>query len=140
MQSGTVTLSDRAGIPAAQAPVLDAARRREYPEASQFAVRLAIEEALANAIKHGHRDDPSKVVRMDWSVDEKRIRLSVQDEGPGFDPDSLPDPTAPEFIERPHGRGVMLMRAYMTTVQYEDGGRRLLMVYTRPQDADDGSS
>ncbi len=72
---------------------------------------IAMTEAVNNAIVHGNKLDPSKQVEVTFDiVNEKTMRFTITDEGPGFDYDHLPDPTAPENIEKPHGRGVFLMR------------------------------
>ncbi|MHC4976331.1 MAG: ATP-binding protein, partial [Planctomycetota bacterium] len=103
-----------------------------YTEGVQFALRLVVEEALTNALRHGHRDLPNHIpVRFTWDIDPTSIRLEVQDKGPGFDPDELPDPTLQENLEKPSGRGVMLMRAYMTEVKYNDTGNHVIMTYTK---------
>ncbi|MFG0258107.1 MAG: ATP-binding protein [Phycisphaerales bacterium JB043] len=103
-----------------------------YSEGVQFALRLVIEEALTNALRHGHRDLPDNTpVRFTWSVDETSIQLDVEDKGPGFNPDDLPDPTLDENLEKPSGRGVMLMRAYMTEVKYNETGNQVTMTYTK---------
>ena len=81
-----------------------------------FSIRLALEEALINAIKHGNQMDRAKKVRVLYRVSPTASRCEVTDEGPGFDPSDVPDPTAVENLERPCGRGLMLMRHYMTEV------------------------
>ena len=123
----------------------DAARRREieerllaelarhgYPEASKFPLRLALEEAVMNAFRHGHRHKPEATVTVTWRVDPQKVVISVEDQGPGFDPHAVPDPTTPEHLEKPSGRGIMLMRAYMAEVSYNEHGNRVTMVYERP--------
>lgn len=90
-----------------------------------FGVRLALEEALVNAIKHGNKMDPTKNVRVRWRLDNEYIRVSVEDEGPGFDVSQVPDPTDDENIDKPGGRGIMLMRAFMSVVEYNETGNRL---------------
>jgi serine/threonine-protein kinase RsbW len=87
-----------------------------------FVVRLALEEAMVNAIKHGHRGDPSKVAHLRYRVTPACVLAEVEDEGDGFDPDDVPDPLAPENLERPCGRGLLLMRNYMTWVRYNATG------------------
>ncbi len=98
-----------------------------YGERTTFAVRLALEEAVVNAIKHGNRMDKAKRVTIQYSVDARECVISVEDEGPGFDPAAVPDPTAEENIERPSGRGLMLIRAYMDEVAHDKRGRRITM-------------
>ncbi|NJL32025.1 MAG: ATP-binding protein [Phycisphaerales bacterium] len=89
-----------------------------YGEKVQFAVRLALEEAISNAIRHGNKGDPKKTVGIDYDVDPQRIIITVCDQGPGFKPDTVPDPTLEENLTRPCGRGVMLMKAYMDEVSF----------------------
>src|SRR5438045_3926390 len=80
-----------------------------YPAKDIFGVRLALEEAVANALKHGHQFDPTKTVKIRYSVNQDYVLAEVIDEGPGFDPECVPDPTAPENLERCSGRGLLLM-------------------------------
>jgi serine/threonine-protein kinase RsbW len=93
-----------------------------------FAVRLALDEALANAIRHGNQSDESKNVVVEYNVDGEAFNVSICDEGPGFNPDAIPDPTLDENLERPCGRGVMLMRAYMSEVSFNESGNCVHMV------------
>lgn len=115
----------------AQQRVLDAIEARSFDPGSMFAIRLALEEALTNAFKHGNQGDPDKRVTLECRVGEDRVELAVEDEGEGFDPTSLPDPTADENLEVPTGRGIFLMRAYMTEVSFEPPGNRVRMVFER---------
>ncbi len=98
-----------------------------YGERAVFGVRLAIEEAVINAIKHGNRMDKAKRVIITYSVDERECAISVEDEGQGFDPSSVPDPTADENLELTHGRGLVLIRAYMDDVKFNKKGNRITM-------------
>ena len=126
-------------VPRVQQAVREEIEQHGYGEDTTFAVRLALEEALSNAIKHGNDGDESKTVTIDYQVDEHEIRISVTDEGAGFNRDCLPDPRAEENLTRPHGRGVMLMEAYMTEVAYNASGNCVTMVRTRdgaPADAE----
>ena len=93
-----------------------------YSRKEEFGVRLALEEAIVNALKHGHRGDPSKQVHVRYRVEADRVTVEVEDEGPGFRPEQVPDPLAPENRERDCGRGLLLMRSYMTSVRYNDRG------------------
>jgi serine/threonine-protein kinase RsbW len=98
-----------------------------FGERDVFAVKLALEEALVNAIRHGNNLDPTKRVHVRYTVAPDRIDIRITDEGPGFNPEAVPDPTAPENLERPCGRGLLLMRHYMTEVEYSDCGRAVQM-------------
>jgi serine/threonine-protein kinase RsbW len=102
-----------------------------FCEHDQFGVRLALEEAIVNAIKHGNRGDPAKSVRVYYWVSSREIVTEVQDQGPGFNPSKVPNPLDPENLERPGGRGVFLMRRYMTFVQFNEQGNRVLLYKTR---------
>ena len=104
-----------------------------YNEDLRFAVRLAIEEALVNAMKHGNRMDPSRQVVLAYRVSPERVEIRVRDEGPGFNPDVIPDPTCDENLHRPCGRGIMLMRSYMDEVSFACSGQEVQMVkYRKP--------
>jgi serine/threonine-protein kinase RsbW len=105
--------------------------RAGFGEHDQFGVRLALEEAIINGIKHGNREDPTKFVRIYYAVSPREIVTEVEDQGPGFNPSQVPSPLAPENLERPGGRGVFLMRHYMTMVQYNERGNRVLLCKTR---------
>ena len=87
-----------------------------------FSIRLALEEALVNAIKHGNQMDRSKVVQVSYRFGADRFEVLITDEGTGFDPNDVPDPTAAENLERPCGRGLMLMRYYMNEVTFSPRG------------------
>jgi serine/threonine-protein kinase RsbW len=99
----------------------------QFGEREVFGIRLAVEEALVNAIKHGNQMDPSRKVRVAFQVSQEKFEVLIADEGEGFDPCDVPDPTAPENLERPCGRGIMLMRHYMTTVAYNERGNVVSM-------------
>jgi serine/threonine-protein kinase RsbW len=98
-----------------------------YGARDTFAVRLALEEAVTNAVKHGNGNEPSKRARIGWVVSASAVTLVVEDDGAGFDPDRVPDPCLPENQERPSGRGVLLMRAYMSWLRFNDPGNHVVM-------------
>jgi serine/threonine-protein kinase RsbW len=98
-----------------------------YCEKEAFAIRLALEEALVNAIKHGHRGDPSKEVQLRYHHTAQCLLIEIEDQGPGFKPEGVADPFAPENLERPCGRGLLLMQRYMTWVRFNDVGNRVTM-------------
>ncbi len=93
-----------------------------------FAIKLALEEALINAIKHGNRFKPEKKVRVRARIAPEQAEIVVEDEGDGFIRSAVPDPTAEENLERLHGRGILLIEAYMDEVQWMNGGRSVRMV------------
>lgn len=89
-------------------------------------VVIAVTEAVNNGIYHGNKCDPAKLVVILFSqISPYKICLSVQDEGDGFSPDILPDPTSPELIDKPGGRGVFLMKNLADKVEFKDSGRRV---------------
>ena len=91
-------------------------------------IRLALREALNNALKHGSRLDTSKKIYFAYRCDPRQgLWVMVRDEGSGFDPEVVPDPTIPENLDRTGGRGVFLMRNLMDKVEFRDGGREVQM-------------
>jgi len=130
---------------ALQDQILRQLEELQFAEHDLFGVRLALEEALVNAIKHGNRLDPTKSVRVQWLIDHERVVIEIEDEGEGFDPGDVPDPTADENLERPCGRGIHLMRAFMTSIEYYDRGNRVVLIKAKtapPEESaeDSGSS
>lgn len=122
----------REDVEHAQGLVAAALRTFGHDEDALFAVRLCLEEALVNAFRHGNRLEPGLVVKFQASIAADECVFEVQDEGEGFDPGGVPDPTADENLEIPSGRGIMLMRAYMSEVKYLEPGNRIRMVF-RPK-------
>ena len=92
-----------------------------------FSIRLALEEALVNAIKHGNQYDPAKRVSIAYRLLPNRFEVHITDEGAGFDPADVPDPTAFAKLKLPGGRGLMLMRHYMSEVTFNDRGNAVTM-------------
>jgi serine/threonine-protein kinase RsbW len=88
-------------------------------------ILLSVTEAVNNAIQHGNKYDLSKVVEITFYKVDKTLTFSVRDEGNGFDFDHLKDPTDPENLESPHGRGVFLMKNLSDSVSFENGGREV---------------
>ncbi|MFM9195094.1 MAG: ATP-binding protein [Planctomycetia bacterium] len=97
-----------------------------------FAIHLAAEEAIVNAIVHGNKLDSGKVVRVACLVTPTLARIEVADEGAGFDPASVPDCRLEDRLAAPNGRGVMLMRNFMTRVEYNARGNRVVMEKEQP--------
>jgi serine/threonine-protein kinase RsbW len=106
-----------------------------YSQNTCFAIKLALEEAMTNAFRHGNKCDPAKHIHVRYLVTPDRIEIEVSDEGEGFCPDDIPDPTLPEYIDRPHGRGIMLMRAYLDEVSYDCNGSVVRLVKFNKQGA-----
>ena len=91
-------------------------------------LRVGLTEALSNAMLYGNGHDPSKRVRVEVAMDEGCLQARVIDQGEGFDPDSIPDPTTPENIEKTSGRGLFLMRQMLDEVTYNDQGNQVTLV------------
>jgi serine/threonine-protein kinase RsbW len=96
--------------------------RYGYSETECFRVHLSLEEAIVNAHKHGNRRDWGKSITLRYHVSAEGVVAQVEDEGPGFNPESVPDPLAPENLERPSGRGLLLMRSYLSGVCHNQQG------------------
>lgn len=92
-------------------------------------VLVATIEAVANAIKHGNRQDLTKYVFIDAVLNDGRLEISIKDEGMGFDPASLPDPTLPENILKFSGRGIYLIKSLSDEVEFQEGGTLLKMTF-----------
>ena len=88
------------------------------PETRMNGLMLSVTEATTNAIKHANKSDESKLVKINVNVKGRKVIISVKDEGIGFDPQKIPDPTEPENLLKDSGRGVYLMRFYMDDLKY----------------------
>ncbi len=86
-------------------------------------IMIAVTEAVNNAIKHGSHNDSSKNVSLSLSLEDSTIKFRIEDEGPGFNYQDLPDPTSPENLEKPGGRGIFLMKHLSDEVDFKEGGR-----------------
>ena len=113
-----------------QAVVDDALREGGATEDARHWIGLALREAVANAIKHGNRQNPDKQVEIQASFAPEEVEIQVDDEGTGFDPQAVTDPSTPENRFRPSGRGIFYMRKFMDEVEFEpgpSGGTRLTL-------------
>ena len=108
-----------------QQQIMSAVGSHGYSEDTIFGVKLALEETLVNAIKHGNKLDPKKTVIVEARVSRDRVEIEIEDQGPGFDRSSVPDPTAEENLCKCSGRGILLIEAYMNKVSWSRGGRRV---------------
>jgi serine/threonine-protein kinase RsbW len=99
--------------------------KNEYDihEDSYGNILVAVTEAVNNAIQHGNQNDPSKKVKVTYEIDGDRVSFVIADEGKGFDYYNLPDPTAPENLEKPTGRGVFLMKHLADQVIFSENGK-----------------
>jgi serine/threonine-protein kinase RsbW len=113
------------------ADVLESLERAGFNDREKFSVRLALEEAIMNAIRHGHRYDRTKYVCVRYRVTAECLLVEIEDQGQGFDPRTVPDPRAPENLEREGGRGLFLMYSYMTWVRYNERGTCVTMCKCR---------
>jgi serine/threonine-protein kinase RsbW len=105
-----------------------------YPSRDLFSVRLAVEEAGVNALKHGHGGRETRPVRIRYRITADQVVVEVKDQGLGFDPGKVPDPLAGDNLERASGRGLFLMQAYTTWLRYNKRGNRVTLCKHRSPD------
>jgi len=116
--------------------ILSQLASREWGQRDIFSVHLALEEALVNAIKHGNGCDVSKSVRVVCELTKDCLCVQIEDEGPGFNPDMVPDCTESDRLEMPCGRGVLLMRSFMSSVEFRNKGNCVVMTKQRQEGED----
>jgi serine/threonine-protein kinase RsbW len=107
--------------------ILEQLKRHGWDGRDLFGIELTLEESLSNAIRHGNAMDESKHVEVECKISTERFWLRVEDEGHGFRPDAVPDCTADENLGCPGGRGLALIRAFMTYVEHNDRGNCVTM-------------
>ncbi|MBD3426620.1 MAG: ATP-binding protein [Candidatus Omnitrophica bacterium] len=103
-------------------------KERGVSEEVVFDIYVGFEEALRNAIVHGNKQDPDKMVTVETDIQDEKVIITIEDEGEGFDPASLPDPTLDENLLKESGRGVYLINHLMDEVTYQRGGKKVRMV------------
>ena len=111
--------------------LLEELRLLAYSDKELFGIRLAVEEVIVNAIKHGNGEDPLKTVQISYTASPRQFMIEIKDEGDGFDPRCVLDPVDPANIERPGGRGVYLAKRFMTWVRYNDVGNCVTLCKVR---------
>jgi serine/threonine-protein kinase RsbW len=110
------------------ARILSHTQRLKYADDDLFAIHLAMEEAVVNAVKHGNKQDPARNVVIEYDVTPEKIDLWVTDQGKGFNPETIEDPRLGDNIYKTCGRGVLLIRSYMDSVEYNELGNTVHMV------------
>lgn len=96
----------------------DCLRQLELDEDAMHWIELAVREAVANAIKHGNRQDPEKRVDVDLAIEGDAVVIRIEDQGTGFDPSAVHDPLAPENRFKRDGRGIFYMKKFMDSIEY----------------------
>jgi serine/threonine-protein kinase RsbW len=104
-----------------------------YCDKDVFGVQLALHEAITNAFRHGNQSDCSKSIQLFYRVTGEEVLLEVEDQGKGFDPTRAPDPRTEEKRVQPGGRGLFLMRAYMSWVSFNRQGNRVTLCKYRSE-------
>jgi serine/threonine-protein kinase RsbW len=118
-------------IEVAERTLLDLCEQANCGGEDEYWLVTALREALANAVRHGNQEDPKRKVFVHFTIENKAVQIRVADEGEGFDPEGVPDPTAPENLLRPSGRGIFYMRQFMSRVEFNrsnSGGTEVIMV------------
>ncbi len=110
------------------AGILCRTQKLNYSEDDLFAIHLALEEAIINAVKHGNKQNPDRDVIIEYDLSPEKVDIRVTDQGRGFNPDSLADPRIGDNIYKTDGRGVLLIRSYMDSVEYNNSGNSVHMV------------
>lgn len=99
----------------------------EFPDRDRFSVRLAVEEALVNALKHGNCRDESRAIEVTCQANGDLIRVEIRDEGAGFDPQGVKSSCEDAHLLNPNGRGIALMRQFMDRVEFNGAGNRVVL-------------
>ena len=116
------------GLPSVVARIMEAVGRTGCAEGHEFEVEVAVNEALANAVRHGCKENPEHSVQVCVACDMDRgLIIVVRDPGGGFDPSCLPSPVSGENLHRSHGRGIFLINRLMDEVRFERGGTEIWM-------------
>jgi len=113
-----------------QVVVQESLRQLDLDEDASHHIGMAVREAVANAIQHGNQEDSDKRVEIEFGYDHREVTIRVKDEGPGFDPETLPDPRSPENLMKPSGRGIFFMKSFMDEIDYSflpEGGTVLTL-------------
>jgi serine/threonine-protein kinase RsbW len=125
-----VTLAaDKDAIDPVVEGIMEVVRKTQCATGKEDAIELALTEALANAVVHGAKGDPKKIVECDVACDEERgMLIVVRDPGPGFNPTAIPSPLVGQNIYSNHGRGIFLINQLMDEVQFLNNGKEIHMI------------
>lgn len=123
-----LVISEKREVPAVREEIASLLPGLGFGGHDIFAVRLATEEALLNAIEHGNKNDKTKRVTVAYFLDPQKAEITVTDEGAGFDPITVPDCTSMENLAKCHGRGIALIRGFMDIVEFGEKGNRIRLV------------
>ena len=134
VQIDTVIPSELSEVRRIQDDIEQSLQSNRFGDTDIFHIKLSVEEALVNAIKHGNKFTPGKSVRVSYTVDPKEFKIRIEDQGTGFNPDEVPDPRDDDHIDRPCGRGVFIIRNFMSHVAYTKNGTIVEMTKLRTPD------
>jgi len=129
--AGTATVRTMDDIASVLQVLLDALQRNDFPPPQIHGIRLAVHEAIANAVKHGHQNDPGKQVRIRYLINHVGLLAQIEDEGAGFRPDWVLNPPSPEFRTPGCGRGLRLLVEHMSEVRYNATGNCVTLLKHR---------
>lgn len=121
--------SDLKNLRIAETLIDDVCKNYDVHEDHYGNILISVTEAVNNAIQHGNLEDNSKSVRISIFENEKDLRFTISDDGEGFSYDNLPDPTAPENIEKESGRGIFLMKSLADEVAFENNGAKVILTF-----------
>jgi len=131
---GSMTLeSELSSVDPVEAKAESLARDAGFDDDTSSQIAMVVREAVINAIMHGNKKDPAKQVQVEYELNDEALKIKIADEGAGLDPDSVPDPLAPENILRSSGRGIFLMKAIMDEVHFHqlDPGTEIELIKHR---------
>jgi len=120
--------SDLKEVKRVSAEILDFLKPLKLSQYELLDIKLCLEEALVNAIKHGNRLDKSLNVKIDYNLGDDTFKVTITDEGEGFDYRHVPDPTLEENLQELKGRGIFLIRRLMDEVEFNEKGNSITMV------------
>ena len=131
LRADLVLASRFENIEVAERALVDLCHRAGCEDDEEYWLVTALREAVANAVRHGNRQDPERLVRVAYSIVNSTVTIRVEDEGEGFNPNDIPDPTDPKNLLRPSGRGIFYMRQFMSRVDFGStatGGTSVVMI------------